>query len=126
MPRRNLALWCAMMLSFTCAAAEPASPTNVPPAVVPPVAAAPSANANAELLAKVKELAQKQHDLEYSDPELSRTRQQIVDLEKQLIEKRRELALQLERKPEVKKLQEERLELVRKMQQAVVAPVAAP
>ena len=76
------------------------------------------------LTTKVKELWQRQHDLEYSDPEIARVRKDIVELERQLVARRKDLADRLARKPEIQQLEQERLALIRQLQQA--APAAAP
>jgi hypothetical protein len=76
------------------------------------------------LTLKVKELWQRQHDLEYSDPEIARVRKDIVELERQLVARRKDLADRLARKPEIQQLEQERLTLIRQLQQAT--PAAAP
>ena len=131
MVRVSPALWCATWLVVSFTAAVPASPTNQvasAPAPASSSATAPSAAvpAAAALTAKVKELWQKQHDLEYADPEIARIRKDMVELERQLVEKRKDLAQQLARKPEIKKLEQERLDLVRQLQGAGPAAAGQP
>lgn len=60
-------------------------------------------------------LWQRQHDLEYSDPELKALRASIVDLEKKLLEQRKALQVRLAAKPEIKTLENERKALFKRV-----------
>ena len=129
MARLSPALWCATWIAVSSAFVSSAANTN---GVAASVAAAPAtvavaatpASPQQALTLKVKELWQRQHDLEYSDPEIARVRKDIVELERQLVARRKDLADRLARKPEIQQLEQERLALIRQLQQ--VAPAAAP
>lgn len=60
-------------------------------------------------------LWQRQHDLEYNDPEIKALRASIVDLEKKLLEQRKALQVRLAAKPEIKALENERKALFKRV-----------
>ena len=127
MARLSPALWCATWIAVSAASLSLAASTNVvaTPVTAAPVAAiASSKDPQQALNLKVKELWQRQHDLEYADPEIARVRKDIVELERQLVARRKDLAERLARKPEIQQLEQERLALIRQLQQAT--PAAAP
>ena len=127
MARLSPALWCATWIAVSSAFVSSAASTNgvaVPVVAAPATVAAAPASPQQALTTKVKELWQRQHDLEYSDPEIARVRKDIVELERQLVARRKDLADRLARKPEIQQLEQERLALIRQLQQA--APAAAP
>jgi Skp family chaperone for outer membrane proteins len=127
MARLSPALWCATLIAVSAASMSLAAATNViatPASAAPVAAAAAPATPQQALTLKVKELWQRQHDLEYSDPEIARVRKDIVELERQLVARRKDLADRLARKPEIQQLEQERLTLIRQLQQAT--PAAAP
>lgn len=74
-------------------------------------------NSLTNLAANQKALWQKQHDLEYGDSETMALRQEIIALEKQLIEKQRQLQVRLKAKPEFKLIEAERVKLFREVEQ---------
>ena len=59
----------------------------------------------------------KQHDLEYQNKECVELREQIVELEKELMGKRKQLDERLEQIPEIKKLNTRRKELFLKIEE---------
>lgn len=75
------------------------------------------AEARENLTKQTKDLWQQQHDAEYNDPDCSRLRQEINALEKQVMDKRRELAAHLATLKTVKDLEAQRVELFRNVQE---------
>ena len=63
-----------------------------------------------------KVIWQAQHDLEYSDPSLAKLRQEIDDLQKQMIQKRQELNLRIALLPGSKDLEAKRRALFENLQ----------
>lgn len=129
MARLSPALWCATCLVASSATAILAAVTNGPviaaSAVGGEVKSVPAASQQA-LQQKVKELWQRQYELEHADPEIARVRKDIVELERQLVARRKDLAERLARKPEIQQLEQERLALVRQVQTATPAVSSKP
>lgn len=61
-------------------------------------------------------LVQKKHDLEYGDPEIVRIREELVALEKQVLEKRKELNRRSSLHPAIQKIEQERRELFQNLE----------
>ena len=74
------------------------------------------AQAQTNLAEQAKELWKRQHNLEYGNPECAKLREDIVALEKQLMEKRRQLDTQMAMEPEMKEIRKLRQELFEKIQ----------
>jgi chromosome segregation ATPase len=72
--------------------------------------------ARTNLSVRTAALWQRQHDIEYSDPEIKTIRAELVALEKQVLEKRKELQVRLALKPELKTLESERKALFQRVE----------
>lgn len=73
--------------------------------------------AQTNLTVRTSELWQSQHDLEYGDPDLKQLRESLVALEKQVLEKRKEIQVRLAAKPEYKALEAQRKDLFRRVEE---------
>lgn len=66
---------------------------------------------------RTKELWRQQHDLEYSDPVASRLREEIKEMEKEILAKRRELDERLRTLPEWREINKKRTALFHEVQE---------
>ncbi len=64
---------------------------------------------------KMKQLRERQHQAEYQDPEVVAIREQLLELERQVIRKREELNARLALVPEIKRIEEERRAFFQKL-----------
>ena len=87
--------------------------------------------AQKSISAQSKALWKTQHDLEYNDPSIMKLREEITDLEKELIGKRQELNLKLSLVPEMKTIDSKRrdlfsnLESLKATEEAIVNEITA-
>lgn len=72
--------------------------------------------AQQQITTKAKVLWQKQHDLEYNDPSISKLREEVVSLEKELLDKRRALDFKLSLVPEMKAIEKDRRQLFEQLE----------
>ena len=63
-----------------------------------------------------QEILRQQNEIEYSDPDTKKLKDEVVVLEKQLIEKRKELQLRMKLNPKLKELDAKRTELFRNLE----------
>jgi hypothetical protein len=88
-------------------------------------------NAQSNLTAQTKVLWAQQHDLEFQDPEAVRIREDIKNLEAQLLEKRRLLAVRLSLIPAMRDVEKARRSLFAELQnlkdqeQAILREISA-
>ncbi|HBA84501.1 MAG TPA: hypothetical protein DCZ95_10445 [Verrucomicrobia bacterium] len=72
--------------------------------------------AQTNLAEQAKTIWNRQHDLEYNNPECAALREEITALEKQLVEKRRLLDAKMSLQPEMKDIKKNRQELFENIQ----------
>lgn len=65
---------------------------------------------------RAKELREQQHAIEYGNPEIMALREEMLALERQLLEKRKNLQVQIALQPEIKKVEEQRRQLFQELQ----------
>lgn len=66
---------------------------------------------------KIKQLRERQHQAEYQDPDVVALREQLLELERQVVRKREELNSRLARVPEIKRIEEERRAYFQKLRE---------
>lgn len=64
---------------------------------------------------KMKQLRERQQQVEYQDPEIVAIREQLLDLERQVMRKREELNARLAVVPDIKRIEEERRAFFQKL-----------
>lgn len=63
-----------------------------------------------------QEILRQQNEIEYGDPDTRKLKEEVVALEKQLIEKRKELQLRMKLNPKLKELDSKRTDLFRNLE----------